>query len=69
MDRKQFNYKNEQRGKRVCTGKMPFEYYEIPKLAIAGKMPEPTGNGKIVIVTGGTSDMPVAEEAALRQKL
>ena len=30
-----------------------------------GKMPEPTGNGKIVIVTGGTSDMPVAEEAAL----
>ena len=28
-------------------------------------MPKPTGNGKIVIVTGGTSDMPVAEEAAL----
>ena len=51
--------------KEYAQGKMPFEYYEIPKLAIAGKMPEPTGNGKIVIVTGGTSDMPVAEEAAL----
>lgn len=51
--------------KEYAQGKMPFEYYEIPKLAIAGKMPKPTGNGKIVIVTGGTSDMPVAEEAAL----
>ena len=28
-------------------------------------MPEPTGRGKIVIATGGTSDQPVAEEAAL----
>ena len=37
---------------------------KMPKLAIAGKIPKPTGNGKIVIVTGGTSDMPVAEEAA-----
>ena len=51
--------------KEYAQGKMPFKYYEIPKLAIAGKMPEPTGNGNIVIVTGGTSDMPVAEEAAL----
>ena len=51
--------------KEYAQGKMPFEYYEMPKLAIAGKIPKPTGNGKIVIVTGGTSDMPVAEEAAL----
>ena len=28
-------------------------------------MPEPTGRGTIVIATGGTSDQPVAEEAAL----
>ena len=28
-------------------------------------MPEPNGIGKIVIATGGTSDIPVAEEAAL----
>ena len=28
-------------------------------------MPVPDGRGKIVVATGGTSDMPVAEEAAL----
>ena len=28
-------------------------------------MPEPDGIGKIVIATGGTSDIPVAEEAAV----
>ena len=28
-------------------------------------MPEPDGAGKIVVATGGTSDIPVAEEAAL----
>ena len=28
-------------------------------------MPKPTGKGKIVVATGGTSDIPVAEEAAL----
>ena len=27
-------------------------------------MPEPSGHGTIVIATGGTSDLPVAEEAA-----
>lgn len=38
-------------------------------IAIAGDkadtMPEPDGVGKIVIATGGTSDIPVAEEAAI----
>lgn len=34
-------------------------------LALLGTMPEPTGRGTIVIATGGTSDQPVAEEAAL----
>ena len=28
-------------------------------------MPQPTGNGRIVIACAGTSDLPVAEEAAL----
>jgi len=28
-------------------------------------MPEPDGIGKIVVATGGTADMPVAEEAAV----
>jgi pyridinium-3,5-biscarboxylic acid mononucleotide synthase len=34
-------------------------------VGIVGDMPVPDGNGKIVVATGGTSDMPVAEEATL----
>ena len=45
--------------------RLPLTYYEMAKIGIAGTMPAPTGAGKIVIATGGTSDMPVAEEAAL----
>ena len=40
-------------------------YYKDARCGIIGKMPEPDGIGKIVIATGGTSDIPVAEEAAL----
>lgn len=42
-----------------------FIYHPIPKLAIVGKLPEPTGNGTIVVAAAGTSDMAVSEEAAL----
>ena len=35
------------------------------RIGILGKIPEPDGIGKIVIATGGTSDIPVAEEAAV----
>lgn len=47
------------------TPQLPLAYYELGRVGIAGVMPEPTGRGKIVIATGGTSDQPVAEEAAL----
>lgn len=40
-------------------------YEQIPKVGIIGDMPKPGGIGKIVVATGGTSDIPVAEEAAL----
>lgn len=43
----------------------PLDYRENAKIAIIGKIPPPSGIGKIVIATGGTSDIPVAEEAAL----
>lgn len=36
-----------------------------PVSASSGRCPEPDGDGKIVVATGGTSDIPVAEEAAL----
>ena len=47
------------------TPQLPLTYHALGKVGIAGTMPEPTGRGKIVIATGGTSDQPVAEEAAL----
>ncbi|MBQ7563332.1 MAG: nickel pincer cofactor biosynthesis protein LarB [Lachnospiraceae bacterium] len=39
------------------------EYYEEGRLGIVGGAKEPDGVGRILIVTGGTSDIPVAEEA------
>ena len=40
-------------------------YDETSKGGIFGNLVEKDGLGKIVVATGGTSDMPVAEEAAL----
>ena len=40
-------------------------YYGDAHMGIAGEFPQPDGNGPIVVATGGTSDIPVAEEAAL----
>lgn len=41
------------------------KYYETARIGMIGDMPEPDGAGNIVIATGGTSDMPIAEEAAV----
>ncbi len=41
------------------------EYNELAKTCVIGEMPEPTGAGRVVVATGGTSDIPVAEEAAI----
>ena len=43
----------------------PITYYNDAHIAIAGTMAAPSGLGTIVVATGGTSDMTVAEEAAL----
>lgn len=40
-------------------------YDNISRIGTIGEIPEPDGFGDILIATGGTSDMPVAEEAAL----
>lgn len=45
--------------------KLDLDYREAARVGIIGKMPEPSGLGTIVVATGGTSDIPVAEEAAL----
>lgn len=44
---------------------LPLIYNELGKTGVIGAMPEPDGKGKVVIASGGTSDMPVAEEAAV----
>lgn len=41
------------------------DYYAEAGVGIIGQMPPAGGIGKIVVATGGTSDIPVAEEAAL----
>ena len=41
------------------------DYHENAKAGIIGKIPPASGIGKIAVATGGTSDIPVAEEAAL----
>lgn len=43
---------------------LPLEYYKTPKIGIIGQIPQ-SGTGNIVVASAGTSDMPVAEEAAL----
>ncbi len=40
-------------------------YDPTSKVGIIGEIPEPDGKGVIVVATGGTTDIPVAEEAAL----
>ena len=42
----------------------PLVYDEISRIGTVGEMPPKDGIGKIVVATGGTSDIPVAEEAA-----
>lgn len=44
---------------------IPIKYFETARAGVSGEIPKPDTDGKIVVATGGTSDMPVAEEAAL----
>ena len=44
---------------------LPLTYHAQARIGIVGPIPKPDGIGKIVVAAGGTSDFPVAEEAAL----
>ena len=44
---------------------LPLKYDELSKTGVIGELPKPTGKGRVVVATGGTSDIPVAEEAAV----
>ena len=54
-----------ERARELMGSDTPLEYHADARIAIAGGMPEPSGNGTIVVACAGTSDLPVAEEAAL----
>lgn len=50
---------------KVISATYPLNYHPQAGIGIIGELPAPYGMGKIVVATGGTSDIPVAEEAAL----
>lgn len=49
--------------------KISIRYYDVARIGVAGIIPDPTAKGTIVVATGGTSDLPVAEEAAVTAEL
>ena len=53
----------------VVGAALPLDYHELGKVGIIGGIPEPDGDGSVVIATGGTSDLPVAEGAALTAEM
>lgn len=44
---------------------IPFSYYEKAGIAVVGEMAEKNAPGYVLVITAGTSDIPVAEEAAV----
>ncbi len=50
---------------RLLGDGVAFHYFEDARIGIAGDIPAQTSEGTIVVATGGTSDQPVAEEAAI----
>ena len=48
---------------------LPLTYYNKARIGVAGKIPESSGAGNILVITAGTSDIPVAEEAAVTAEL
>ena len=44
---------------------VPFAYHPEARLGVFGEMPAPSGLGTVLVACAGTSDLPVAEEAAL----
>ena len=49
----------------MLTKDFALRYHAAARIGVIGEPPEPDGIGRIVVATGGTSDIPIAEEAAL----
>lgn len=48
---------------------LPFTYFEEARIGLVGEKIPPKKEGYILVATGGTSDIPVAEEAALTAEI
>ncbi len=55
---------SEEKAEKIKTA-YPLIYNAQARIGIIGSIPSPDGLGTIVVATGGTSDIPVAEEAAI----
>jgi len=49
--------------------KISIKYYKNARIGVAGGIPEVNAKGKIIVACAGTSDLPVAEEAAVTAEL
>ena len=55
----------EEKALKVQEAVPALTYHPEGRSGILGEVPEPDGKGKVLVLTAGTSDIPVAEEAAL----
>jgi NCAIR mutase (PurE)-related protein len=57
-------------GERLVSSVPGFEYHATPRLALRRARPvEPVGRGTVLVISAGTADLPVAEEAAISAEL
>ncbi len=61
---------SEEKEKKLSeTFKGELKYFPQAAIAVLGEMREPDGDGTVLVMTGGTSDISVAEEAALTAEI
>ena len=54
---------------QTVSAALKLQYYPEARCGVVGTLPDPDGLGPVVIATGGTSDLPVAEEAAVTARV
>ena len=50
---------------KIISQAVELDYKDVARIGIVGPLPQADGLGTILVATGGTSDIPVAEEAAI----
>lgn len=50
---------------KIISQEVELDYKDVARIGIVGPLPQADGLGTILVATGGTSDIPVAEEAAI----